>query len=429
MDRGTFDDVLRRIEPRLLLRDLAPGGEAFRTPSGFLTFRSLADFEPNHVARRLGIAGKPTVGTAAHAHLTSILDHPRFVALEESWRGLFYLVTRMEACPDRRLVVLDAEREEVAADLAAGPAGMLFRMVCKTPFERPGGVPFTLIVADYRWEPTAAHIDALQGLTALGADAHVPVLTNAGAAFIGLTEWDDLRARQPVEVAVHGEAATRWQALRKQQEGRHVALAFPPVAQSSRASEQPRRLNAAYVVAGMIAQQHERTGWVAGLIGEAPGAIAGAEPESARRAGLLPLSWTANGQPCLAHAAMLHEPVVYGTENASTNARIMAQLPFVLATGRVMQTLRIQARELLRHRRVAELEPPLKAWLQTYVQSVDLPIEERRIRTPLHQATLELREAPGGGHILVSFMRPWLGPDQVMLGMVRVMGRLPREAD
>ncbi|MFT8243409.1 type VI secretion system contractile sheath domain-containing protein [Roseomonas sp. BN140053] len=362
------------------------------------------------VAEASGAAG------AAAAGLDALLAGPAPGPwVERARRGLHFLAAQLaEPC---RLMVLDATREELVADLAAGRGGALFRAVCEQPFAAGGGAPFTLLLADYAWDQPDA--DALRALAQLGAEAHAPVLTNAAEPLFR-----------------DGAAGTAWEALRQAPESRYLVLAAPPlpVPGGGAGAAAGDGMGAAHAVAARLARLHAATGWVAGLLGPAPDAwspqlptpVAAAEPGPvAAEAGLLPVSLAADGRCFLRRAPTLHRPRRYEGEPSTESARIAAQLPFVLATGRVMQSLRVLARDQAGRLDGPQLEDLLARWLERYRQDPDLPLAERRIRTPLHEVRLTLRPDPGGGQLLACHLRPWLGPEEIMPGGVSVMGRLP----
>jgi type VI secretion system ImpC/EvpB family protein len=150
----------------------------------------------------------------------AVLRHPRFQALEASWRALRDLVFHAEGGEGIRLRVLDVAREDLLGELEAGlapEATTLHRLVYEREHGTPGGVPFRLLLADFVFEATDDDARVLRHLAQVAAASEAPLLAGAGRSL-----W---------EPALRGEAAdgAAWKELRAAPESRWIALACPGV--------------------------------------------------------------------------------------------------------------------------------------------------------------------------------------------------------
>ena len=150
----------------------------------------------------------------------AVLRHPRFTALEASWRGLRDLVFHSETGAGIRLRVLDIAREDLRTELNAElalEATVLHRLVVEEERGTPGGEPFRLLLADFEFEATNDDARLLSHLARIAAVAQVPLVSAAGRSI-----WEPALRAEPA-----GGAA--WQALRASADARWIALSCPRV--------------------------------------------------------------------------------------------------------------------------------------------------------------------------------------------------------
>ncbi|WP_376099991.1 type VI secretion system contractile sheath domain-containing protein [Roseomonas sp. CCTCC AB2023176] len=402
--------------------------------------------------------------------MTPIVHHPRFVALEATWRGLWFLVLHSTTGVARRVCVIDATRDQVTADLTAGSA--LFTRFCTLPFEldgegrRPAEYPASVLVVDWSFGADPEEVRCLVALARLAADCHAVALTNAAASLVGLEVWEDLRADTEIRVVASGQAGDAWRELRALFPGsQYLGVLMPPVAaREAYGPAEPKAagfafeeedgatppMNPAWVFAARLMHEDARSGWFTRVRslrpdGWSPGLARargqGANPYSrmtdrqelaASRAGLITLSVSASGESFFPSVGMVHEPRQYDRPDASQNAAIAARLPFVLGTGRFMQSLRVLASEFIRSMDDEALAGCLRGWLAEYVydQSVITgrdrsSAQERFIPKPLHSINLQLRALPDGRTAAVCHMRPWLDVEELSTE-IRLIARMPR---
>ena len=89
--------------------------------------------------------------------LNAIMHHPKFSALEGSWRGLHYLVMNSETGTALKLRVLNLPKRELSRDLQRAvefDQSQLFKKIYENEFGTPGGEPYG--VADRRLRVDAA---------------------------------------------------------------------------------------------------------------------------------------------------------------------------------------------------------------------------------------------------------------------------------
>ena len=345
--------------------------------------------------------------------LAAIRNHPRFVALEASWRALHRLA-ETEAPVVVTLMPLTVR--ELARDIRAVPDPADSEIAALLWDEGLGaGKPFGLLLMDHDFGAEPEDVLALRGLAAAGAGAFVPVLAHAAPALLDLPGWSALPAKRDLARLHEGPRHIAWRALRDSEEARFLALAAPRVLAAS-GEGAPRWAGGGWVVASRIAAAFGRDGWGAAIEGREDGtetglpAIGGGAIECNLDAGqevsLATLGLTlliphgADGATMLL-VPTLHRPPRFHAPAATADAALAARLPWVLGVGRFLQALALRgAHELHRGHGAAAATRALNAWLQSFCTADG----------PLAEASVELPEAKGhpGVHLLAARLRPRL---------------------
>lgn len=389
-------------------------------------------------------AARPAVATASGSEgralakvdamialmLAAIRNHPRFVALEASWRALHRLVEAQAEAPavvklmpltPRELVrdvraVQDPADSEIAALLWDEGLG--------------SGEPFGLLLMDQEFGAGPEDVLALRGLAAAGAGAFVPVVAHAAPELLDLPDWTALPGKRDLARVHEGPRHIAWRALRDSEEARFLSLAGPRVLATG-GDGAPRWVGGGWVMAARIAAAFRRDGWSAAIEGREDGTERGlpslgsratecdaGEAEAALAAlGLTILTPRGADGAALLLAPTLHKPPRFHAPAATADAALAARLPWVLTVGRFLQALALRgARELHRGHGAAAATRALNAWLQGFCGEDG----------PLAEASAELPEAKGhpGVHLLSARLRPRL-PQGTPSAAHRVMLNLP----
>jgi type VI secretion system protein ImpC len=164
--------------------------------------------------------------------MAAVLHAPGFQRLEAAWRGLSWLVSSLETGEALSIHVLDADKEDLAADVAGADedlaASILYRRLVEQGIEGPDGQPWALIVGDYRFGSAEEDLKLLAALGAIASRAGGPFLAAADPAVLGcrdLAESPDPNDWQDP----NPKAVARWQALRRTPAARSIGLSLPRV--------------------------------------------------------------------------------------------------------------------------------------------------------------------------------------------------------
>ena len=124
------------------------------------------------------------------------------------------------------------------------------------------------------------------------------------------------------------------------------------------------------------------------------------------------------------------KPKVYDNEQATANARIATQLPYILAVSRFAHYLKAMMRDKIgSFMSRSDCERFLNKWIMQYVTEDDNASQEVKAQYPLREARVEVMEVPGkpGAYRAVAFLRPHFQLDELTVSL-RLVAELPPSA-
>jgi type VI secretion system protein ImpC len=159
-----------------------------------------------------------TLDAAIADGMRAVLHQADFQATESLWRGVDFLLRRLETGPMLQVHLIDLSAEEFAADLSAGDdladTG-LYQLLVEQPSQTKDG-GYTFVAGLYQFEATPPHTELL-GRMAKIAQA-------AGATFFTAMAVDDLaNPKKPP----HPLVAEAFEALRAMPEAKKLSLLGP----------------------------------------------------------------------------------------------------------------------------------------------------------------------------------------------------------
>jgi predicted component of type VI protein secretion system len=157
--------------------------------------------------------------------LRAIMHAPHFRQLEALWRGLDWLVRRLddETC---QAFVLDATPQQLGADLRSSAdlgATQLGRLLIDDVQDRP----WWLIALCHEFDATRNDLELLGRLAILGQQARTPVVAAAAHRLVGCTDPALAAEPQRWSSIAQGTLADAWRLLRGLPAAQFAALAFP----------------------------------------------------------------------------------------------------------------------------------------------------------------------------------------------------------
>ncbi len=405
--------------------------------------------------------------------LNAILHHPRFRALEASWRGLDYLCRCGASAPAVTIKALNVSWTDLAHDFERAEdveRSALFEKIYNAEFGMPGGQPYGVLLCDYeiRHRPLPSHptddISVLASLAGVAAAAFAPAVLGASPHLLGLDDFADLDRLHGLAQLFRGDEYHRYERLRQQEDTRFLALVLPRILMRApytdvpmpfRYREDRRGLgrdelcwgNAVYAFGEVLIRAFDQHGWFADICGARPdeidhGLVTGVPapstepdaPEVVQRLGceivipapveadlwqlgLMNLNACKDTPYLIFRSGVSIGAVPQGAPTpAVVNARVSAMLRYMLCVSRFAHYVKVQVRDRVGSYATPEAcEAALQLWLHAYSIGNDDAAPEVKARYPLREARVEVREIPGrpGAYACIMQLRPHFQLDRI----------------
>lgn len=412
--------------------------------------------------------------------LNEILHKPEFQKLEGTWRGVKYLMDQSETGTMLKIKILNVGKKELLRDLQRAPEfdqSALFKKVYEEEYGVFGGSPFGALVGDYEFGKHPEDIELLEKISNVAASAHAPFVTAAGSDLFNLPTYTSLDAPRDLAKVFDTTEYAKWKSFRQSEDSRYVALCLPrvlgrlPYGKDTKpveafnyeehvdGSDHSKYLwmNAAYALTSRMTNSFSQYGMCVAMRGvEGGGLVTGLPvhnfytdegdvamkcptevPITDRREkeladlGFVPLvHCKGTDYAAFFSVQSAQKPKVYDTDSANANARLSAQLPYIMAVSRFAHYLKAMMRDKIgSFMSRSEAEIFLNRWIIKYVAPDDTASPAMKARCPLREARVDVSEVPGkpGVYRAVAFLRPHFQLDELTVSL-RLVADLPAPA-
>ena len=159
------------------------------------------------------------VDEALSLTMRRVLHHPDFQTAEAVWRGVEFLVRRIETGARMEIVLYDVSAEELAADIAASDdlqESGLYGLLIDQPALDAGQGAISAVIGLYNFELMPPHADLLGRIAQVAAAAGAPFIAGIGP--------------DPLKIPIHDQhplIRDAWAALRELPAAAYLGLAAP----------------------------------------------------------------------------------------------------------------------------------------------------------------------------------------------------------
>jgi type VI secretion system protein ImpC len=375
---------------------------------------------------------------------------------------------------------MNVSKKELLKDLQRAPEfdqSAFFKKVYEEEFGVYGGSPFAALVGDYEFGRSAEDIELLEKVSQVASAAHAPFLSAASPNLLNLEEFGQITGVRDISKVFDSTEYAKWKGFRASDDSRYVALVMPHVLMREPYGKDTRQIeefafeegvdgkdhskylwgNAAYSLAARLTQSFAKYGWCAAIRGvEGGGLVEGMafhnfrtdegdlalkcptevsitdrrEKELADQ-GIVPLvHCKGTDYAAFFSVQTCNKPKVYDKPEANANARLSAQLPYMLAMARFAHYLKAMMRDKLGSAMSrSQAESYLNQWIANYVIMDDDAPASAKAEKPLREARIEVTEVAGkpGALRAVAFMRPHFQLDELTVSL-RLVADLPQPA-
>jgi len=405
-----------------------------------------------------------------------------FQQLESAWRGLHHLVNNTETDEMLKIRVMNVSKNDLGKTLkrykgTAWDQSPLFKRLYEEEFGQFGGQPYGCLVGDYYFDQSPPDVELLGEMSKIAAAAMAPFIAAASPNLMQMGSWQELaNPRDLTKIFTTPEYAA-WRSLRESDDARYVGLAMPRflARQPYGAKTNPVEdfnfeedtagadhnkyawANAAYAMAVNINRSFKMYGWCSRIRGiESGGAVEGLpthtfptddggvdmkcpteiaisdrrEAELAKN-GFMPLVHRKNSDfAAFIGAQSLQKPVEYDDPDATANARLAANLPYLFATCRFGHYLKCIVRDKVgSFKERDDMAKWLNRWIMNYVDGDPANSSEiTKAEKPLAAAEVVVEEIPGnpGYYSSKFFLRPHYQLEGLTVSL-RLVSKLPSQ--
>jgi len=156
------------------------------------------------------------------ATMRVLLHHPDFQALEALWRGVDFLVRRLDTSESLQVILIDLSQHELSADVGAGAdveSTNVHRLLAQNA--AGGERKWSLLVGAYSFGPS--DVDLLSRLASIGRSVDAPWLSAADPRLAGTPAFSGEADPDEWDIPV----PTGWDALRHASDATFLGLALP----------------------------------------------------------------------------------------------------------------------------------------------------------------------------------------------------------
>lgn len=411
-----------------------------------------------------------------------IMHNPEFQQLESAWRGLHHLVNNTETDEMLKIRVMNVSKSDLAKTLkrykgTAWDQSPVFKRLYEEEFGQFGGQPYGCLVGDYYFDQSPPDVELLGEMSKIAAAAMAPFIAAASPNLMQMGSWQELaNPRDLTKIFTTPEYAA-WRSLRESDDARYVGLAMPRflARQPYGAKTNPVEdfnfeedtagadhnkyawANAAYAMAVNINRSFKLYGWCSRIRGiESGGAVEGLpthtfptddggvdmkcpteiaisdrrEAELAKN-GFMPLVHRKNSDfAAFIGAQSLQKPFEYDDPDATSNARLAANLPYLFATCRFGHYLKCIVRDKVgSFKERDDMAKWLNRWIMNYVDGDPANSSEiTKAEKPLAAAEVVVEEIPGnpGYYSSKFFLRPHYQLEGLTVSL-RLVSKLPSQ--
>jgi type VI secretion system protein ImpC len=412
--------------------------------------------------------------------LNEILHNQQFQKLEGTWRGLKYLLDQSETGTQLKIRILNASKKDLLRDLQRAPEfdqSAMFKKVYEEEYGLFGGEPFGALVGDYEFSKHPEDLELLEKVSQVAAAAHAPFLSAASSELLNMESYTNLDQPRDIGKIFDSTEYAKWKGFRESDDSKYVALTCPRVLmrlpygrdtapvegfnfeEGVDGTDHSKYLwgNAAYALASKMTQAFATYGWCVAIRGVEGGGLVDGMPSHTFRTdegdvalkcpteiaitdrrekeladqGLVPLvHCKGTDKAAFFSIQSCNKPKLYDSDSANANARLSAQLPYMMSTCRFAHYLKAMMRDKIGgFMSRDDCWRFLNRWISKYVTQDDKAGPATKAKFPLRDARIDVEEIKGkpGAYRAIAYLRPHFQLDEINVSL-RLVADLPAAA-
>jgi type VI secretion system protein ImpC len=311
----------------------------------------------------------------------------------------------------------------------------------------------------------------------VAAAAHAPFISAAAPTMFNWESFTELSGPRDIAKIFTSAEYVKWRSFRESEDSRYVGLTLPHILmrlpygsetipvedfnfeEDVDGTDHKKYLwgNAAYALATRMTDAFAKYGWCASIRGVEGGGLVNGLPTHTFKTdegevalkcpteiaitdrrekefadmGFIPLvHCKGSDYAAFFSTQSSNKAKLYDSDLANANARLSAQLQYIMAVSRFAHYLKSMMRDKIgSFMSRVQAERFLNNWISNYVTLDDNAGQEVKARYPLREARVEVTEIPGkpGAYKAVAFLRPHYQLDELTVSL-RLVAELPLPA-
>ena len=373
--------------------------------------------------------------------MNEILHHEDFQQMESTWQGLWFAVEKTDFRQNMKMEIVNCSKEKLLEDFEESPETIqsgLYKQMYDTEYDQPGANPVTAIIANYEFDRSPQDLQLLQNAAKVAAATHSPFISSVGAQFFGEHSLEEIPKKPDIAKIFDQSEYIKWNSFRKSEDSRYIGLTMNrfvlrlPYEEGAvktfnfkedvlDGSDRYLWGNPAFAFLGNMNRCFAKHGWAVNIRGPQAGGkvedlpvhvynspsgtqtripteIMLSERKEFELAenGFIPLSVYKNQDFAVFFSAQsVQQPTKYDSADATANAKLSANLPYLFLVSRLSHYLKVLQREEIGGATERdELEKGLDNWIKQLVTESSSPTAEQKAKYPLRAASVEVSENP-----------------------------------
>lgn len=410
--------------------------------------------------------------------VNEIMHAPEFQKLEAAWRGLERFVMGTETGERMQIRVLCANKDELLRDFQSAnefTESAMWKAIYQHEYGQYGGDPFGMLVGDYEFGKRPRDVELMTHLSSVAAGAHAPFFGGVSSEMFGMPDFTHMP--DPRDIAKIFDKSnpenTKWLSFRDSEDSRYCGLCLPHVLErlpygednpceefdfqeAVDGTEHDRYLwgNAAYAFAQRVTDAFAKHNWCVAIRGPEGGGMVSDLPIHTFRTQegqiaakcptevLIPddrekelsdlgfislLSCKNTDHAAFFGANSVQRPKKYSDDDATANAKLSSQLPYLFAVSRIAHYLKVICRDKIgSFMSRGDCEKFLNDWISNYVMLNDEADPEKKAKLPLREAQIQVIDdkARPGCYQAIAHLKPHFQLDELHVNL-RLVASLP----
>ena len=368
-----------------------------------------------------------------------------------------------------------------------------FKKIYEEEYGTFGGSPYSVLIGDYEFGRGAQDIAWLEKMSNVAAAAHAPFIAAAAPQMFDMDSFDELGNPRDLAKIFESSELAKWRSFRDSEDSRYVALCLPhflirspygkDVRRDEKTGEDTKQKitgriaaddvdfqeevdgrpedycwgNAAYALAERITNAFALYKWTAAIRGVEGGGLVESLPvvnfktdegdtvlkcptevaitdrreKELNDLGFITLVHRKNTDNAAFFGGQTaQKPKVYQDPQATANARLSSQLPYVMAASRFAHYIKAMMRDKVGSFMTKEnVSDYLNKWIADYVLLDDRASQSSKASYPLREARIDVEDVVGkpGVYKAVVYLRPHFQLDE-LTASIRLVAELPPPA-